>query len=66
MPERLSGLCVRDVASPALWLLPYAILEFESAFARRVGQRFHFAVIKKSTPIENDLVDLFREQALGD
>ena len=48
------------------WLPAYAILEFESAFARCVGQRFHFAVVKKSTAIENRLVDLFREQTLGD
>ncbi len=60
---------VRSVVRESLrlpWLPAYAILKFESAFARRVGQRFHFAVIKKSTPIENDLVDLLREQTLGD
>jgi hypothetical protein len=60
---------VRSVVRESLrlpWLPAYAILEFESAFARRVSQRFHFAVVKKSTPIENRLVDLFREQTLGD
>src|SRR6476619_3296314 len=58
---------VRSVVRESLrlpWLPAYAILEFESAFARRVSQCFYFAVVKKSTPIENRLVDLFREQTL--
>ena len=60
---------VRSVVRESLrlpWLPAYAILKFQSTFARRVSQRFHFAVVKKSTPIENRLVDLFREQTLGD
>ena len=60
---------VRSVVRESLrlpWLPAYAILKFETALARRVGQRFYFAVVKKSTPIENRLVDLFREQTLGD
>ena len=48
------------------WLPAYAILKFESTLARRVGQRFHFAVVKKSTTIKNRLVDVLREQAFGD
>src|SRR4029450_9001127 len=59
---------VRSVVRESLrlpWLPAYAILEFESTLARRVGQRFHFAVVKKSTPMENRSVDVFREQTLG-
>ena len=48
------------------WLPEYAILKFQSAFARRIGQRFYFAVIKKSTAIENRLVDIPGQQTLGD
>ena len=48
------------------WLPAYAILKFQSAFARRVGQRFYFAVIKKSTAIENRLINIPGQQTLGD
>ena len=48
------------------WLPAYAILKFQSAFTRRVSQRFYFPVVEESTPVKNRLVDLLREQALGD
>jgi hypothetical protein len=48
------------------WVPVYAILEFQSAFARRVRQRFHFAMVKESTTIENRFVDLLRHRALRD
>jgi hypothetical protein len=38
-------------------------LKFQTAFAGRVRQNFDFPVIKKSTAVENDVVDLFREGA---
>src|SRR6266850_1745421 len=60
---------VRSVVRESLrlpWLPAYAILKFQSTFPRRVGQRFHFAVVKKSTTIKNRLVDILRQQTLRD
>ena len=41
-------------------------LEFKSAFACRVRQRFHFALVLKPAAIEHYFVDLFSQCALGD
>ena len=60
---------VRSVVRESLrlpWLPAYAILKFQSTFARRVGQRFHFAVVKESTTIKNRFIDILRERALSD
>ena len=43
------------LSSAGLCWLCHDLLKFESAFARRVRQGFHFAVIKKTAAIEDDL-----------
>jgi hypothetical protein len=51
-------------------MLPFAKrlapIKLQSRFARRVGQRFHPAMIKKSVAVEDDLADSLAETALGD
>lgn len=64
--RRRTLICLTFLTSSAAVWLCHGFLKFESAFARRIGERFYFAVIKKAATIEDDLVDLLRQESLRD
>ena len=41
-------------------------LKFQSAFARRIRQSFHFSVINETAAIEDDFLDFLCKQTLRD
>ena len=47
------------------WILLCHDLKFQTTFACRVRESFHFSVVQKSSAIEDDAIHLFREKALG-
>ena len=47
-------------------LLCHEFLKFQSAFARRIGESFYFAVILGAAAIEDDFVDFLGQEAFRD